>query len=93
MIGKRLGIDETGKLVIDYSQTSGNYGYGKFGQDIEAHWWAHVPAVGFGWGRLCDHSIVEHEDGTITASPSILVSGAHGKQWHGYLERGVWREC
>jgi hypothetical protein len=38
------------------------------------------------------HTIVEHEDGTITVSPSILVTGSHGKQWHGYLERGVWRE-
>ena len=40
---------------------------------------------------LRNHIVVEHEDGTITVSPSILVRG-HSSQWHGYLERGVWRE-
>lgn len=40
---------------------------------------------------LVTHSIVEHEDGTITVSPSILVTG--GEEWHGYLERGIWRSC
>lgn len=40
------------------------------------------------------HTITEHEDGTITISPSILTRsvGARDKMWHGYLERGVWRE-
>lgn len=40
---------------------------------------------------LRNHQITEHEDGTITVSPSILVRGED--EWHGYLERGVWREC
>lgn len=43
--------------------------------------------------NLAAHDVVEHEDGTITASPSILVSDGTGREWHGYLERGVWREC
>jgi hypothetical protein len=42
-------------------------------------------------GNLANHTVVEHEDGTITASPSILISGPRGMLWHGYLERGVWR--
>ena len=43
-------------------------------------------------GNLDDHEVVEHEDGTITVSPSILVEGGPQQlQWHGYLERGVWR--
>jgi hypothetical protein len=41
-------------------------------------------------GSLQTHTVVEHEDGTITVSPSILDSAPGG--WHGYLERGVWRE-
>lgn len=43
---------------------------------------------------LAKHTVIEHEDGTITVSPSILVSDARGEVelWHGYLERGVWRE-
>lgn len=43
-------------------------------------------------GNLNAHDVVEHEDGTITVSPSILVSDHTGELWHGFLERGVWRE-
>lgn len=45
------------------------------------------------------HTIVEHEDGTITVSPSIRITTSQdeGKTeielWHGYLERGVWRDA
>jgi hypothetical protein len=49
-------------------------------------------------GSLRDtiHTIIEHDDGTITVSPSILVSlrdNLGTKSWHGYLERGIWRDC
>jgi hypothetical protein len=57
-------------------------------------WYLYMP--GCGLGSLANHQIVEHSDGTITASPSILTTGHHdGKQVqkHGYLERGVWRDC
>ena len=43
-------------------------------------------------GNLANHDVVEHEDGTITVSPSILVDGSTDGSWHGFLERGVWRE-
>lgn len=46
---------------------------------------------GFSIANLGGHSIVEHEDGTITVSPSILVTGSDGEQWHGFLEHGVLR--
>lgn len=36
-----------------------------------------------------NHKVTEHEDGTITASPSIYDAP---EGWHGYLERGIWRE-
>lgn len=43
-------------------------------------------------GSLAAHTVVEHEDGTITASPSILIHDGKGTTfWHGYLERGVFR--
>jgi len=48
-------------------------------------------------GNLKAHEVIEHEDGTITVSPSILISrGGHGsgkpveELWHGFLRRGVW---
>lgn len=37
-------------------------------------------------------TVVEHEDGTITVAPSIFVNKDRPNAWHGYLERGVWRE-
>lgn len=46
-------------------------------------------------GTLVVHDVVEHDDGTITVSPSILVEWPHKTTpmtWHGYLERGIWRE-
>jgi hypothetical protein len=61
--------------------------YGKVGDS----WLVCLPT-----GELCSmnagHDIVEHEDGTITVSPSILMPEGRGTYWHGYLERGVWRE-
>lgn len=44
-------------------------------------------------GNLGNHDVTEHDDGTITVSPSILVSDHTGELWHGFLEHGVWREC
>jgi hypothetical protein len=41
-------------------------------------------------GTLRTHQVIEHDDGTITVTPSILNVGGEG--WHGFLERGVWRE-
>lgn len=39
--------------------------------------------------NLSAHKIEEHEDGTITVAPSILVQ--NGKEsWHGFLKRGLW---
>jgi hypothetical protein len=71
---------------------------GMYGKNVAGEWFMRVPAPGFGTGSLRKHEVVEHEDGTITVSPSILCWGhwdettqSH-KQWHGYLERGIWRE-
>ena len=55
-------------------------------------WWIYLPRAGI--GRLTKHTVVEHEDGTITVTPSI----AHGytdepPERHGFLTRGEWREC
>jgi len=65
---------------------------GEYGKNPDGEWFMRVPALGFGTGGLGKHQITEHEDGTITVSPSILCYGRDNKQWHGYLERGIWRE-
>jgi hypothetical protein len=57
-------------------------------------WYLYMP--GCGLGSLAGHQIVEHENGTITVTPSILTTGHHnGKQVekHGYLTNGIWRDC
>lgn len=57
----------------------------------DQHWYGRTPN-----GHLCNlsaHVVVEHDDGTITVSPSIAVStGPNDVVWHGFLERGIWRE-
>ena len=70
--------------------------------------WVRTPGeYGHGPCELSKWDPVIHEDGTLTLSPSILAHateiGPHNDhtpgasftvpEWHGYLERGVWREC
>jgi hypothetical protein len=59
------------------------------------HPWTHweVTAPDGHGGRLDPsiHTITEHEDGTITVSPSIDFSKRVAGGFHGYLQRGVWR--
>lgn len=70
---------------------------GEYGRDPRTGVWFCCTPGGH-LGNLGGHTITEHEDGTITVSPSILISvtDRHGKKqelWHGYLERGAWRTC
>jgi hypothetical protein len=52
-------------------------------------------------GHFCNlaaHAIIEHDDATITVTPSILVSGNVGvspvrTMWHGWLKNGEWIEA
>lgn len=91
MIGRRLPDNLTeweagqGPVKGDYWKTANG-------------WMCCTPEGSF--GNLSKHSVYEHEDGTITVSPSILVTTTrpNGKgemqereDWHGYLERGIWR--
>jgi len=46
-------------------------------------------------GSLAGHKVEEHDDATITVSPSIRVTAGldMSEVWHGFLERGVWRDA
>ncbi len=72
------------------------YEPGDYGRH-HGEWWCRAPvnADGVSYpGRLLTHRVEEHEDRTISVSPSILNAYGDGEQvWHGYLERGVWRAC
>lgn len=56
-------------------------------------WLIYLP--GGGAGNLSRHTITEHDDGTITVSPSILMTSNDPKRRrrHGFLRRGVWEPC
>lgn len=68
---------------------------GQYGKHRRGTWYCIPPNRDpFGFvGNLSRHDIVEHEDGTITVSPSILITVNNVGEWHGYLEKGMWREC
>lgn len=82
MQGRRVYPNEDGQLLL----AEGDYGL----DDRTRHWMARPP--GNHTGDLSQHEVTEHDDGTISVSPSILIDDGRNK-WHGYLEKGVWREC
>ena len=82
-------------MIIDCAKRKGL-------SDGERVAWVRLPN-GNGPHRLKGWALTEHEDGTITTAPSILahehptIEGDDDHhvvypEWHGYLERGVWRE-
>lgn len=79
MIGTRKYPDKEGQLWLQE---------GDYGLDARGFWMCRPP--GNHTGSLEKHTVVEHDDGTITVSPSILIDDGRN-EWHGYLERGVWR--
>lgn len=85
--GRRRDLTEWSWTEADAPQ------HGDYGKQPDGSWYCIVPGDPDGMGNLSAHTVTEHEDGTITVSPSILVSAPHkGQSWHGYLERGMWRE-
>jgi hypothetical protein len=71
--------------------TEGEMSYWKA---TDGNWYLYLPGCGI--GNLGGHDVIEHQDGTITAHPSILVTGHESgtpTQKHGYLTCGVWRDC
>lgn len=64
-------------------------------------WYLWIPGGRHGYmANLAAHDVVEHTDGTISVTPSILVTsydvvdGKHvATSAHGYLTAGEWRDC
>ena len=67
---------------------------GDYGKDSTGDWFCLPPGKDPALGSLEHHTVTEHEDGTITVSPSILITADRDGdfKWHGYLEKGIWRE-
>lgn len=79
MKGKRVYPNEDGSIRFN----EGDYAF------WNEEWWARAPGIRAA-GSLVDHTVIEHEDGTITVEPSIL---SHDGKYHGYLRRGVWTDA
>ncbi len=60
--------------------------------------WGFSAPNGAGIGTLTKHTVREHENGTASIRPddgssnSVLLTGGD-QSFHGYLERGEWREA
>jgi hypothetical protein len=96
----------TGRRLPDQSESMHTFEPGDYGLvrsvDGQVGWYCHAPwhhAPGdYGprmQGNLANHEVVEHDDGTITVSPSILINTTWGPErtayrWHGFLQAGVW---
>jgi hypothetical protein len=90
MQGKRLPDGDTPREIGDYCKAMNQDG------SLSDYWHLFLPNGQRGFISGERHKITEHEDGTITVQPSILHHGLKDKpetQWHGFLERGIWRTC
>lgn len=94
MQGTRLpdavfGVPGPGWDAFNGKTQSAAGSYIKVDYDGRLEWWIVDPNGRV--GRLTTHTVEEHEDGTITVTPSILDKTPGG--YHGWLERGVWRSA
>lgn len=84
--GTRLYVDEYGNVPRE-KLAPGCYVW----WPLDESWW--VVAPNGAEGRLkSNHVVTEHEDGTITVTPSIVIN-TPGNAYHGFLTRGVWRDA
>lgn len=67
--------------------TGGQYGKWK----LDNNWYAVPPDTDL-VANLGSHEVEEHKDGSISVTPSILVSCGVAS-WHGYLTRGAFVPC
>lgn len=76
---------------IQYDNESPMPSPGDYWKDEHGKW--HGVAPNGLVANLAGHEVTEHDDGTITVTPSIKVSLVHaGLIWHGYLTSGIWNE-
>ncbi|PKN20418.1 MAG: hypothetical protein CVU71_01100 [Deltaproteobacteria bacterium HGW-Deltaproteobacteria-6] len=68
---------------------------GEYSKQSDGTWLLCLPTGIHGQINNKTWKIVEHDNNTITVTPSILTTttGHPELTWHGYLEAGIWREC
>jgi hypothetical protein len=87
-----VGETRKGERLKEMPDNWWNIPAGSYGPLKDGHWAIHPPGGYVGHLSPRVHQITEHDDGTITVSPSILQQRGDNKEsWHGFLERGIWR--
>lgn len=66
---------------------------GAYWKTTNGEWWVRAPDERCKPARISRHHVEEHEDNTITVRPSILYRDGRGCEYHGWLERGIWRKA
>lgn len=108
LIGKRIMVPPKGESIAAALYDAGPGSYcgpvGGYTGDKPAVMFlkpnardADAPAGARSVQHVCSppHTFTEEADGSLTISPSISdtrIGGSVSDGWHGYLERGVWRE-
>lgn len=74
-------------------------GHATYGLNDRGQWEVCTPNGRRGSLDPADHTVTEHEDGTISVEPSLLIepltrasSGVVRPGWHGYLRFGTFQE-
>ncbi len=86
------------KKQVDLEADMQGLNPGDYGKDKNGVWWFRPPAdpqdpdwpKGIPPARIGKHTVVEHPDGTITVSPSLVFRTGVGIAWHGWLRNGIY---
>lgn len=85
MIGRRVPVDDDMGVV---AMEPGDYGF----WECQGHWIARSPNGED--ANLAAHTVIEHENGTITVTPSIGIRRSGPDfVYHGWLTAGVWKNA
>lgn len=93
-VGRR--VPSTDKGIHDVETTMANGAYVKIPEDHRYYGMGIRWLVSYGTcGALREgvHTVEEHDDGTITVSPSLVMPASReGERWHGWLRHGVFED-
>lgn len=76
--------------VADYNEVLQNLDKVCYYNEPEHGWFVYFPNGLL--ATLANHKVTEHEDGTISVTPLILVAN-YDLTIHGYLTKGIWLAC
>jgi hypothetical protein len=88
-----------GRRLSDGTDWSSEWQPGDYAKRDDRYWLVNTPNSELALIDSQRWKVTEHEDGTVTMSPSILISaisptkGTRVELWHGFLERGIFRSC